>query len=306
VTQESELSAMEVWQSDHRLEIQVVQDYQSEHPSVVSSLRLDNDPPRKIRVLMWRDEGDHHATAIHRLCHDPDALVFEAARHSPDELATIIAEIRSLASTSSPGSFQMYGIGWDAVTVHVRADLETLAADLHRRFGDAIILTVGLFPYPLDRPLSWSERMTAVRPFVERPEAIDLPGLEAHLEPPFLQINIGARVDATIELINVSATHIQMSAGAATVSLVDPNSGVTVGGFHGAVAASARVITLDPGQRAEIPALVGTTSFQRDLGYVVPPGRYVARARVPVSIGSGPESTHVILRVPDGEALVVE
>jgi hypothetical protein len=188
---------------------------------------------------------------------------------------------------------------------HLRADLESLAATLFERFGDAIELTVGIFPYPPNRPLSHIERMNTDRPLVPAPNVIDVPGLDAHFMQPLPRIVNGVCDDAIVVLTNVGDVQIEISMGAASVALVDPNSGVIVGGFHGAVAASAQIVKLDPGQRVEIHALVGTTSYQRDLGYVVPPGRYVARARIPVSPGSGTESVHVMLRVPDAEALVV-
>jgi hypothetical protein len=306
VTREPNFSVVEIWQSDHRADIEAVQEYQLEHPNVVSSLRLDNDPPMSIRVLTWRDEGGQHATAIRRLCEYPNDLVFEAARHSPADLATILDEVRVMASNETPRAIQQSGLGWDVAMFHLRADLESLAATLFERFGDAIELTVGIFPYPPNRPLSQMERVNADRPMFPAPDAIDVPGLEAHFMQPLLQIVIGVSESVMVALSNEGDARIEMSMGAATVALVDPSSGVTVGGFYGAVAASARIVKLDPGQRVEIDALVGTTSFQRDLGYFMPPGRYVARARIPVLMGSRSESVHVMLRALDAEALVVE
>ena len=302
---ESKLSAVEIWQSSHRADIKAVQEYQLEHPNVVSSLRLDNDPPMSIRVLTWRDESGQRATAIRRLCDYPDDLVFEAARHSPADLATILDEVWVMASNETPRAIQQSGLGWGVAMFHLRADLESLAATLFERFGDAIELTVGIFPYPPNRPLSHMERVNADRPLVRAIDAIDVPGLEAHFMQPLPRIVIGVSESVMVALSNEGDARIEMSMSAATVALVDPSSGLTVGGFHGAVAASARTVKLDPGQRVEIDALVGTTSFQRDLGYVVSPGRYIARARIPVSLGSRIESVHVMLRVPDAEALVV-
>lgn len=64
-------------------------------------------------------------------------------------------------------------------------------------------------------------------------------------------------------------------------------AGDKVGGYAGAHELPRRIFEAQRAQTIRIPLLVGTASFQADLGYRVPPGTW--RLTVPFNLGDGRE-----------------
>ena len=60
--------------------------------------------------------------------------------------------------------------------------------------------------------------------------------------------------------------------GQLTAQIIDPDSGTVVGGFAGGQRLPGIAFTAQPGGTVQIPLLVGTASFDPDLGYALPPG----------------------------------
>jgi hypothetical protein len=146
----------------------------------------------------------------------------------------------------------------------------SLAERLHERFGDAVQLRVGYFrcPGPILEP-----RIAA---------AIDrLPGLLS--EPDWLGTSLdvpvvvrtGRSLSTTVRFTNRSEEPKTVRGGGAlTTYLVDPISGVIVGGYSGAVAAIAGHFEIPANDSCPIPVLIGADSLVPALGHTVPPGQW--------------------------------
>jgi hypothetical protein len=279
----SDLSPEEVWQSDHSHDSQIIQRFIAERPDVVSSLRANWGPPARYEVLLWGINTRDVQDEIRASLEFPDDVDFLPARFSPAYLRDVLEEINGLTRDLPPPTFQSSGPTWDGVSAKLDASQEELAASLHERFGDVLVLSVGNFPYPMDRPLTFIEELSKRRRVATAPELPTIPNLEARLLLPDSVITAGSRFDAEVIVTNVGSTPMEFTRGAPTVSILDPATHEVVGGFHGWVAGVGILLSLAPGQSSTLKALTGTTSSRRDLGYVLPPGRYLARATLRLS-----------------------
>jgi hypothetical protein len=286
----SDLSPEEIWQSDHSRDSQMIQRFIAERPDVVSSIRTNFGPPARHEVLIWGANTRDVRNEIHASLEFPDDVTFFPATFSPAYLCSVLEEIDHLAKELPRPSFQTYGPTWDGIFVQLDASLEALAASLHERFGDALILTVGNFPYPMDRPLTFLEDLVKKSRSAAVPNPPVVPDLEARLIVPSLIITSGSGFDAEVVITNVGSTPVEYAGGAPNVSILDPATHEVVGGFQGSVAGVGILLSLAPGESSTLKALTGTTSTRRELGYVVPPGRYLARASLQLSPWHGPAS----------------
>lgn len=298
----SDLSPREIWQSDHSPDSQIIQHFIAEHPDVVSSLRTNWGPPASHEVLLWGANTRDVQDEIRASLEFPDDVAFLPALFSPAHLHSILEEINRLSRESPRPTFQSYGPTWDGVTATLDASQEELAASLHERFGDALILSVGGFPYPINRPLTFIEDLIKNRQIVAVPEPPTVLGLEARLVLPNSIITSGSRFDAEVTVTNVGSTPLEFTRGAPTVSILDPATREVVGGFQGWVNAMGMLLSLAPGESSNLKALTGTASSRRELGYVLPPGHYLARASLHLSPwhGQAPQGGSVV-RTPEVE-----
>jgi len=284
----SDLSPREIWQSDHSSDSQIIQRFIAERPDVVSSVRTNWGPPARHEVLLWGANTHDVQDEIRAALEYPDDVVFLPAQFSPAHLRSVLEEITRLSRESTQPTFQSYGPTWDGVAATLDASQEQLAASLHETFGDALILSVGGFPYPMGRPLTFIEELMKNRQMVAVPEPPTIPDLEARLILPDSIIASGSRFDAEVTVTNVGSTPLEFTRGAPTVSILDPASHEVVGGFQGWVTAAGKHLLLAPGESSTLKALTGTASNRRELGYVLPPGRYLARASLQLSPWHGP------------------
>ena len=161
------------------------------------------------------------------------------------------------------------------------ADQEPLAARLHARYGAAVTLTLGHFPYPVGRPVTSADRVSRGSP--PPPQVVTVDGLDARLELSSDHIVAGRNGHGTVVLTNTGAVALELRTGQPLVAVVlAPETGEVVGGYTGAVAGVGLNVHLAPGGQASVQVLFGTASFRADLGFVLPAGRYLVRAEVPV------------------------
>jgi hypothetical protein len=73
--------------------------------------------------------------------------------------------------------------------------------------------------------------------------------------------------------------------GHLTATIVDPDTGVSVGGYAGAKRLPLVTFTAAPATTVRIPLLVGTASYRPALGYTVPPGTWWLTA--PIRLADG-------------------
>jgi hypothetical protein len=88
---------------------------------------------------------------------------------------------------------------------------------------------------------------------------------------------------AEVELRNVGGASLEIDSDKPlTASMLDPLSLAAVGGFRGWVAGVGLRMKLEPGGTTRLPLLLGTHHGTPDVRRSLPPGRYLAQARVPV------------------------
>ena len=146
------------------------------------------------------------------------------------------------------------------------------AAELHRRFGDDVELTVGALPYPpgaQPRP----RRATAPLPGLldSREVTVELDGSAV--------VRSGRTLRHRLLVRNLSGRDLQIATnGQVTAEVVDPQSGEVVGGFSGSLTWPLVIFRVAAGATEPVPLLIGTASFTPRLGYVVPAGEWGIQA----------------------------
>jgi len=251
-----------------RHDVEVVRAYGQAHPDAWVGLRYENDPAVRIVALFVSDLKSHEA-ALRELVEHPDQLELRSSPYFLTHLEEIRADINSLASSDETGRFKQWGVGQGTVVVHLRASEETLAAELHERYGGAIELTVGQFPYP-DLP--------QFHPVIEPP------GGRAPLLPQDLadvSLPSGFTIRSGEDLMSGLLTHnnsddelVIETNGQVTTRVMDPETDQWVGGFTGAQHVPLVLFRVPPHGTVELPMLIGTASSVPQLGYAVPPGRW--------------------------------
>jgi hypothetical protein len=162
--------------------------------------------------------------------------------------------------------------------VRLVASAQQLAAELHRRFGAAVQLTVGALSFPdaSARPFQRAPR----RPL---PVADELLDFRCELDGP-LTIVSGATVSHAVLLTGSMSDPVSVQTnGTLTAEVVDPSDGRIVGGFVGAQSMPLVEFPLRYQRPVRIPLLVGTASYEPALGYTVPPGQWALTVDIRLS-----------------------
>jgi hypothetical protein len=155
------------------------------------------------------------------------------------------------------------------------------AEELHQRFGDSVDLTVGALPYPPGRQ---PPRSPAAG---EPAELLDPGHIAAELDGPAV-VRSGATLRHGLMLRNLTGQELRVETnGHLTATIVDPETGETVGGYSGGQRLPLIVFPVAPGQAGRIPLLIGTDSFMPRLGYAVPAGEWGVQATLTLRSGPG-------------------
>lgn len=160
------------------------------------------------------------------------------------------------------------------IRIGLRVDAEALAGQLRARYGDAVTLTVGHFPYP---PPEDPERACLdVQPTVE--EHAPLTAV-VEVEGPIVG---GSRYPGTVRLSNAGAVPYELQTSSNfSLYLFRPGEPETIGLSElGSSWGVGYGRTLEPGEAVELPATGGTASCDLVLGYVLPAGAYEVRALI--------------------------
>jgi hypothetical protein len=174
--------------------------------------------------------------------------------------------IREEIVESVQGAISSIGLGKGVLGVRRWADQSDIAESLHERYGPALVLTVGHFPYP-DIGSGNNRYLDVGR---EQPDWASLPdeiflSLEENIE-----IRSGSHVNSQLMIRNEST--MEIVALKLMPPIVDLASSRVVGGYEGAIAMEQRRSQVPAGASKEVPILIGTASTRTDLGYAVPPG----------------------------------
>ena len=155
------------------------------------------------------------------------------------------------------------------------------AEELHRQFGDSVDLTVGALPYPPGRqpPRTSASGQPA--------ELFDPAEIVAELDGPAV-VRSGATLRHGLLLRNLTGRELRVETnGHLTATIVDSETGETVGGYSGGQLLPLIVFPVAPGQTGSIPLLIGTDSFTPRLGYTVPAGEWGVQATLTLRSGPG-------------------
>lgn len=146
-----------------------------------------------------------------------------------------------------------------------------VAEDLHERFGEAVVLTVGCLPYPTGRQPDRSvARLTSQPPG----ELLNPLAVRAELDGP-ATVRSGQTLRHGLLVRNLTSQRLTIATnGQVTAVVVDPKTRNVVGGFAGAQTLVSISVQVAPGTTERIPLLIGTASFKPDLGYTVPAGSW--------------------------------
>jgi hypothetical protein len=272
-----------VTQGELRPDVEAIRRYGEAHPEEFVQVWFEGV---RLVALFAGSEEDvaAHEAALRAIVGFPDQL---EVRRSP-RTRRALAEIREEITSSYAGAWHGLGEGKGVVHVRLWADQLEAAEALHRRYGDAVELEVGRFPYP--------DRFAAGRHPAVSPDPPDHPQPQPH--PPLPEgVVLALPEDFTVRsagtgrtvltVRNDTATDVRSSSnGTLFPPIVDPVTGEVVGGYEGAMTAQLKVVTVAPGTSADLPVLVGTASSRPELGWAVPPGRWALRFRLQVGDGS--------------------
>jgi hypothetical protein len=252
-----------------RHDIEVVRAYGEAHPSAWVGLRFENEPTVRIVALFVGDDLQPHQEALRDLVEHPDQLELRSSPYPLTRLEEINADIHSLAISGESGRLKGWGVGQGTVMVQLRASEESLAAGLHQRYGDAVELTVGRFPYPdLPRP------HPLLNPPEGRPPLLP-PDLADVTLPSGIRIRSGEDLTSALVTRNNTGDELVVETnGQVTARVMDSETGRCIGGFTGAQTMPLRPFRAPPHDSVVIPILIGTASFVPELGYAVPPGEW--------------------------------
>jgi len=256
-----------------RPDLEVVRTYGEAHPDVWVGLRFENDPPVRIVALFSGEDIQEHEAALRSLVDYPGQLEVNWSPWPLSHLEDIRAQVHQMATTGDGGAFREWGIGQGNVTVRLKSNQETLAAELHERYGDAVDLTVGYFHYP-DLKFLGHDGMPGPPPVPQRPALLASDEIEVSVEED-LKVKSGEDLSSVLRVRNhQSAEIVVLTNGMVTAHIVDPETDEVVGAFDGARRLPLVPFRIPPHDFAEIPMLIGTASTAPRLGYAVPPGRW--------------------------------
>lgn len=246
-------------------DVAAVQSYGGLYPGTWAGIRLDREGVVQVVVASFTGDIEGHRARLVPLVARPDRLRLRRRPFSERELARVQAEI----GTDGSQRIKELGIGDGAVEVALGATAESLAAEWHRRYGDALRITVGNLPYP---------PTTEPWPVVEAPRSTTtLAGVELRVVLDAPDVATGENLEGRLVLSNRSDTPVPIQSGQPLVGVVvRPGTDEVVGCFSGAVAGTGWSAVLSPGDEASLRVVVGTASCRLDAGYLLPPGTYEA------------------------------
>ena len=271
---------LEIEHSKFNPDVDAVRRYGQSHPDDYVEELFENEPDIRLIVLMVGDHLAEHEAALRELVQHPNQLEVRRTQFPRSRLEEILQVVND-TERSRPGAFMQFGISRGRVIAQLAANQEDLAASFHERFGDAVELRVGMFPYPL---ASGADGQAKGPPAFARPKLPLLPSEEfdVGLGDEIIVLSGGTKGGVLRIHNRGSAEAVIETNGGVTAHVVDPQTGDGAGGFFGAQAVPLIAFRIAPGGTASIPLLVGTTSSDRSLGYAIPPGPWAIE--VPIQI----------------------
>lgn len=198
-----------------------------------------------------------------------------------DEVRTILRQLEAESPTPLR-SFPTPSIESRSPPFHISlaAWAVDIAANLHSRFGDDVVLTVGHLHFP-SRTLRRADGSELELP---PPDAPVLKPEEAEVTLPHpVEVRSGYDLRTELTIKNKGMPTLDIYTGdTLTARVIDPNTLLVVGQFAGVQAAIGTIYTVERGKESTVPLLIGTASLEPSLGYAIPAGKWALDAILPL------------------------
>jgi len=176
------------------------------------------------------------------------------------------------------------------VAIGLFADDEAFAAELIALYGDCVDIRVGAFEYPLPDPLPAS-----ICPGLdETTERGDLDIVAVGPVGPFERTGDDVLwIELAVELTNTGTGRVEFDPGTASGYLIDSDRRVVAGPGQLEITAVGMAVDLAPGESSTLPVKLSTTSSDRRVGHLAPPGDHQLVAVVDQGIDAGLRSSPI-------------
>ena len=244
-------------------DIALAQEYGAGHADDFGSIRFENAPRVRI-VIGFVANLETHCAALRELLEFPDDFELIWNSSTQEGLAQVQAEIMA----DFREHLTSVGQGAAIVTVSLRADGESAAAEIASRYGSQVDIWVGMLHYP-DRRLGEGGGCAALTP----QPAIGLPLRASVKRLSQTDIRSGADFHGDVTVMNFGTTPFDFESGRPLTALVFAPGGATpIGAYVGGIAGTGAGAIIEPGGTFDLDFLGGTASCDPGVGYAVPPG----------------------------------
>jgi hypothetical protein len=269
-------------ESEHsklRHDLELARLYGEARPDEWADLFVDNHPPVSVVMLFAGPNAAFHERALRELLSYPDQLEVRRTKYSRNQLREMLDEVRR--APRSPRAFHMAGISKGRANIWLAADQEQLAANLLAQYGEAVELKVGNFSFPMPELTSSPSGRRAARSQAEIP-LISSEGLKVAISDDFV-IESGRTGRGSLTFTNVGFRDVVLNTnGEITGRILDPATEEVVGGYVGMQHMPGIQFAIARDETASVPLLIGTASYRRELGFAIPPGKWMIEAIVTV------------------------
>jgi hypothetical protein len=254
-------------------DLDVVRQFGERHPDAFVTVWFENTPTVRVVALLAGDDLAEHESELRQAVTYPDRLEVRRSRWSKSDRR----DVRSALEECAADAIASMGHGRGVLRVQLWADQANRADEICERFGQTVVVSIGMFPYPdrFARPEKESEAALdeppphhlAVLPDTVRIELTD-----------DLVIRSGAHLRTVIRVHNDSEHDVAANTnGQINGTVVQPDTGQRVGCYEGAQSMPLVRFDVPPGSVHDIPLLIGTASTKPELGWAVPPGPWAVR-----------------------------
>ena len=254
-------------------DLDVVRQFGERHPDAFVTVWFENRPTVRLVALLSGDDLAEHESELRQAVTYPDRLEVRRSRWSKSDRKDVRAALQECAADA----IASMGHGRGVLRVQLWADQADRAEEICRRFGEAVIVTIGMFPYP-DR---FARTDQPPNPALDEPPPQRLAALPDDVRIELTQdlvIRSGAHLRTVIRVHNDSAVDLAANTnGQINGTVVHPDTGQRVGCYEGAQSMPLVRFDVPPGSTGEIPLLIGTASIKPELGWAVPPGPWAVR-----------------------------
>jgi hypothetical protein len=254
-------------------DLDVVRQFGERHPDAFVTVWFENAPTVRLVALLSGDDLAEHESELRQAVTYPDRLEVRRSRWSKSDRKDVRAALQECAADA----IASMGHGRGVLRVQLWADQADRAEEICRRFGEAVMVTIGMFPYP-DR---FARTDQQPNPALDEPPPQRLASLPDEVRIELTQdlvIRSGAHLRTVIRVHNDSAADLAANTnGQINGAVVHPDTGQRVGCYEGAQSTPLVRFDVPPGQVGEIPLLIGTASTRPELGWAVPPGPWAVR-----------------------------